>query len=341
MGILDSFKKGVLDIRGKIEEFKDDHKLLSSAISEIVNSLPGPFDAFGRMLWNGLEKKGQSAEKLLETLQKIEKNDEIVFMEISVNIQKLMEKNPTQEDILQISDQIRESEKSIIKTLGNKIKELSDKVEIIKKHVINNKYRSIYILSSYIFGASGGGTYFLERIKDVTTSLKIDHIIDHDPVWSRLDTIHKLDPVEITKSGERLKRALSYEYGSDSDMLFEGGLLHMMFLKWTTFENPSESNANINSYVKTFLKGLRLFLDSKTCENVDFIMKTWAQNPVINHMVSSYIELLHHYISEDGKNTEHWAKLETILSVGKESWNKEFFQDVKKINSTLTEFSHF
>lgn len=129
MGILDDLKNGVSNLRGKVEEFKAKHTMISSAVSEIIDSLPGPFDSFGRILWNGLEQRDESAEELLATLQKISQNEEIAFMEITTNIKKLMKTNPTKDDVLQISNQIRESEKSIVDILGTKIDDLSKDVK--------------------------------------------------------------------------------------------------------------------------------------------------------------------------------------------------------------------
>ena len=92
MGIFDDFKQGVKEIRKHVETFKSEHKMISSTVSEVINSFPSPFDAFGRIFWDGLEKKDESAEILLETLEKLAKNDELHFMEITINLKKLMEK---------------------------------------------------------------------------------------------------------------------------------------------------------------------------------------------------------------------------------------------------------
>ena len=88
VGLFDDFKAGMSSLQEKVGEFKKNHTVISGAISEIINSLPGPFDTFGSLLWNGLEQKDESAEKVLNTLQKMAQNDELAFMEITTNIKK-------------------------------------------------------------------------------------------------------------------------------------------------------------------------------------------------------------------------------------------------------------
>jgi len=129
VGIQEKLRNGLSNLKNKVEEFKANHTTISLAVSEIINSLPGPFDAFGRILWDSLEQKDDSAEKVLTTLQKMMVDEEIAFMKITTNIEKLMETNPTKVDILQVSEQIRESEKSIIDILATKIDQLSKQVE--------------------------------------------------------------------------------------------------------------------------------------------------------------------------------------------------------------------
>ena len=65
MALLDDFKDGVSRLRKKVEEFKEEHTMISSAVSEIIDSLPGPFDAFGRV-FSGTVKIGDRVHILRE-----------------------------------------------------------------------------------------------------------------------------------------------------------------------------------------------------------------------------------------------------------------------------------
>ena len=153
MGIFDDFKTGISKLRTKVEEFKAEHTVISSAVSEVIDSLPAPFNSFGKMLWNSLDQKDESAEEVLKTLQKMSQHEEIAFMEITTNIKKLMETNPTKDDILQVSKQVRESEKSIIDILGTKIDNLSRDVkagfEELKQLIVKTGVKSGTIDSNF------------------------------------------------------------------------------------------------------------------------------------------------------------------------------------------------
>lgn len=124
MGIFENFKSSAQKIRSKIEEFKGDHKMANEAISEIVNFLPPPFDSFGKIIWNGLEKEDDSAQKMLVILDRIEKNSELQFMRITGDISRLLENNATRNDIIDIGKKIRESENEIITILESKLEEI-------------------------------------------------------------------------------------------------------------------------------------------------------------------------------------------------------------------------
>ena len=51
----ESFKQKVLQIREKVEEFKDNHKMASQAILVVTDSMPEPFNKFISVVWNGLD----------------------------------------------------------------------------------------------------------------------------------------------------------------------------------------------------------------------------------------------------------------------------------------------
>lgn len=98
--------------------------MASSAVSEIVDSLPPPFNSFGRIIWNGIEKEDDSPQKMLKILERIEKNDELQFITITADIKKLIESNATHDDIIEVGIQIRESHKEIVMILESKLDEI-------------------------------------------------------------------------------------------------------------------------------------------------------------------------------------------------------------------------
>ena len=121
MSIFEQFKEGVLEIRKKVEEFKDNHKMASEAISVVIDSMPEPFNKFSSVIWNGLEKQAEgeadSSAKLLEILEKIENNTEQSFSEIKTNISELIQFGAKTEDIQKLGEQIRISNESVIQNL--------------------------------------------------------------------------------------------------------------------------------------------------------------------------------------------------------------------------------
>ena len=80
VGIHEKLTSRLSELKNKVEDFKANHKTISVAVTEIINSFPGPFDAFGRILWEGLEQKDESAEEVLTTLQKMTSENELAFM---------------------------------------------------------------------------------------------------------------------------------------------------------------------------------------------------------------------------------------------------------------------
>jgi hypothetical protein len=69
-----SFKDKIIEFRKKVEEWKDNHKMASQAVSAVIDSLPQPFDKFFGVVWNGLEKENRddSAQKLITLIEKFE-----------------------------------------------------------------------------------------------------------------------------------------------------------------------------------------------------------------------------------------------------------------------------
>ncbi len=121
LSIHNDFKIKLLDLRKEIGKFKNNHTSVDIAVSQIVNSLPSPLNVFGTILWEGLEKKDNSAEKLLITLEKISNTQERDFFKILEKLEIMIKNNPTKDDILCIENQIKHSGLSIINVLGDKI----------------------------------------------------------------------------------------------------------------------------------------------------------------------------------------------------------------------------
>jgi hypothetical protein len=51
------FKEKVIELRKKVEEFKDNQMMASEAISFALDSIPEPFGKFFGVVWSGLEKQ--------------------------------------------------------------------------------------------------------------------------------------------------------------------------------------------------------------------------------------------------------------------------------------------
>jgi tetratricopeptide (TPR) repeat protein len=121
LSVFELFKERVLEVRKAVEEFKDNHKMASKAISLVIDSMPEPFNKFSSVIWNGLEKQAEggadSSAKLLEILEKIENNTEQSFFEIKTNISELIQFGAKTEDIQKLGEQIRISNESVTQNL--------------------------------------------------------------------------------------------------------------------------------------------------------------------------------------------------------------------------------
>jgi hypothetical protein len=96
VGIFEDFKakikegkNKVMEIRKWVEDFKASHEMANQAISTIIEGLPPPFNKFGGIIWNGLEKQVDSDQKMLDTLERIDNNNKVKFMHIGASIDKL------------------------------------------------------------------------------------------------------------------------------------------------------------------------------------------------------------------------------------------------------------
>ena len=136
MSVFESFKERVLEVRKAVEKFKDNHKMASEAISLAIDSMPGPFNKFLSVIWNGLERQQaeeNSPAKLLEILEKLENNNEQIFSEIKTSISELIQLGAKTEDIQKLGEQIRISNESVIQNLkqilSEELKKVSQRLE--------------------------------------------------------------------------------------------------------------------------------------------------------------------------------------------------------------------
>jgi hypothetical protein len=148
VAIFESFKQKVLQIREKVEEFKDNHKMASQAVSVVIDSMPEPFNKFFSVIWDGLEKEGEDGTtKLLEILRKLE-NTEQSFDEVKESISELIQTGARTEDIHKLGEQIRISNESVINTLKRSSAEILAEIGSVKEDTrlirrdINQKHGS-------------------------------------------------------------------------------------------------------------------------------------------------------------------------------------------------------
>ena len=133
MAIFENFLDSFNRIRNKVEEFKSDHKMANTAISKIIQSMPSPFDKFLGIVWNGLEKDEDSPKQILEMLEKFNTQNEILFIQQTQKISEILDKKPDKKDIIQLSEEIRNSKISIEKLLDDKLAKLTSIAEMNSK----------------------------------------------------------------------------------------------------------------------------------------------------------------------------------------------------------------
>ena len=151
------FKKKVAKVRESIEQWKSNNPQANKLITKAIGSLPDPFNTFGEIVWEGLEKDDDGPQKMLELLEKIEKNNENKFNEISSKVSELIQKQPTSKEIQEVGIQIITSKKEVVTILSSKLDKLShsiqklqDDVKILKKTLAdekeeNKKFREIVV----------------------------------------------------------------------------------------------------------------------------------------------------------------------------------------------------
>ena len=126
MGLLDKFKEKLTGVRKAVEEWKANNPRWSKLISAAIGTLPEPFNTFGNVIWEGLEKEDDGPQKMLEILERIEKTNPKQFGEISSKIDELIEMQASHEDIQDIGKQIIESKEKIISILSSKLDKLTE-----------------------------------------------------------------------------------------------------------------------------------------------------------------------------------------------------------------------
>jgi hypothetical protein len=158
LSIFDSFKEKVIGVRKAVEEFKDNHKMASEAISLVINSMPEPFNKFSSVIWNGLEKQGgaDSSAKLLEILEKIENNTEQSFSEIKTNISELIQFGAKTEDIQNLGEQIRISNESVVQNLKEAFNEELKKAAQRLEESFKKDQTELHLLESNLQDSSSG-----------------------------------------------------------------------------------------------------------------------------------------------------------------------------------------
>jgi hypothetical protein len=133
VAIFESFKQKVLQIREKVEEFKDNHKMASQAISAAIDSMPEPFNKFFSVIWDGLEKEGEDGErKLLEIPKKIESAEQS-FDQVKASVSELIQFGARTEDIQRLGEQIRISNESVINSLKRSSAEILRDIGSVKE----------------------------------------------------------------------------------------------------------------------------------------------------------------------------------------------------------------
>src|SRR4051812_20656566 len=122
----DSFKQRFLKLRETLEEFKDNHKMASQAISRFIEESPWPFNSFLGTVWSGIEKQDDSAVKMLQTLKNIEDNNEDAFREIEGKISELISTGAKSEDLTKLGTEIGTSNQSILKLIDDAMVKVSE-----------------------------------------------------------------------------------------------------------------------------------------------------------------------------------------------------------------------
>jgi Trypsin-like peptidase domain len=112
---LASFKDKLVEFRKNVEEWKDNHKMASQAVSAAIDSLPQPLDKFFGVVWNGLEKENRddTAQKLIPLIEKFESINEQSFRDITSKLDQLLESQISDEDIRNLGDKIQMSKEDI------------------------------------------------------------------------------------------------------------------------------------------------------------------------------------------------------------------------------------
>jgi hypothetical protein len=133
-GVRQKFLEGLKKIKSSIEEFKDEHKMASEAISTGIDMLPDPFNKIASIIWNGMEKNDEdSATQLLTILERIEASDEKSFEEVGSKLQMLLDNNASKKDIEALGERIRTSNQSVIDIINSQLSDILKTAKEIKK----------------------------------------------------------------------------------------------------------------------------------------------------------------------------------------------------------------
>jgi protein involved in ribonucleotide reduction len=142
VGILQDFKakligakEDVEKIKQGAEDFKTKHKMTSGVVSKLIKGLPPPFNAFGEIIWDGLEKQDDSDQKMLDILEKIGNNNETQFGEIKSSINKLIENQASKGDLRQLGEVILNSNEAVVQIIKNKADEILNRISQVDDDV--------------------------------------------------------------------------------------------------------------------------------------------------------------------------------------------------------------
>jgi hypothetical protein len=202
---LGKLKAAAIEIREKIVQFKGDHKMANSAISQIIDELPFPFKPFGKIIWDGLEKKEDGGEDIAKILERMAQSSEQEFAHIDSRLTLLM---ASVEESKEIGVEILDSNESVLEILGSKIDRLS-----LTAGQIDRKVEVVLNLLKAQKGKTEKSDYdiFLDyRVVFDRPAFKLKYTIDSDhPNYTRAlqDIINAINTgIIVTRSGIEITR---------------------------------------------------------------------------------------------------------------------------------------
>ncbi len=90
MGMFSNYKIAVEKLKKETQEFKEKESLSNAATIDALDSLPAPFNSFGKILWDGID--GTETEKndaTIKSLEKIVQQGELKYDAVENKLEKL------------------------------------------------------------------------------------------------------------------------------------------------------------------------------------------------------------------------------------------------------------